>query len=68
MIKAQAGDLLILELSNENIKRLKKGEPIVFDLKSNFLDQGIKRIFIFTGETEQSMEITLKKFIRPEMR
>lgn len=68
MLKAVAhGDdheLIVLGLSDENIKRLKNNQPITFDL-----DQlGIKgiRIFIFAGETEESMAEDMKEFIGPK--
>lgn len=66
MIKATAGNLIILGLSDENITRLKQGMPIVF----NMAQLGIpdKKMFIFAGETEEKMQQDMKQFIRPELR
>jgi hypothetical protein len=66
MIKFTAvkdGKLLIgLGLSEENIKRLRKGNPIVVDLA----DLGITfkaEVFIFTGKNEKTMKKDLEQFI-----
>lgn len=54
MVKAvlSNGDVL-LGLSQENIDRLKKGEPIAFNLKDLGLEKG--KCFIVFGETEQQI-------------
>jgi len=65
MIKAIAKttdhDLIVIGLSHENLKRLKAGKPIHFDLK----ELGIKgyQMFIFAGKTEESMKKELKEQI-----
>jgi hypothetical protein len=70
MIKAifDKGDskMLVLGLSDENIKRLRQDQAIHFDCK----ELGIKgiEVFIFTGETEEKMQKQLEEFIRPELR
>jgi hypothetical protein len=54
MIKAKCnnGDL-IFGLSKENITRLQKGQPIVFNLKEMGLED--KEVVIMYGETEDDM-------------
>ncbi len=52
--------LLILGLSNENIKRLKQNKPIHINLKE-MGDHDIGEIYIFTGNTEESMMEDLSK-------
>jgi len=60
------GKILIgLGLSDENIKRLREGKPMLV----NLADLGITlnaEIFIFTGKDEQSMKKDLSKHIRPD--
>jgi hypothetical protein len=63
MIKAKKGNLLILGLSDENMERLKKGEPIKFNL--NELGAGDQDVLIFNGRTEQSMYEEMKEYIHP---
>ena len=67
MIKALAktdkGDLIVLGLSRENIRRLKGGAPIDIDLSEMGLSG---HIVIFAGETEQSMAEELAELIGPE--
>lgn len=54
MIKAsKKPNLMILGLSHENLKRLKGGEPIKFNMSE--LGLGNIDVFIFSGETESSM-------------
>jgi hypothetical protein len=53
MIKARKDNTIILGLSDENIKRLKEGQPIKFNLKEHgFSDI---EVFIFNGKDEESM-------------
>lgn len=53
MLKAIAGNTVILGLSEENIVRLKKGQPIVFDGEQ--IGLAGKRIWIMHGATELSI-------------
>ena len=69
MIKAKArsdhGDVLILGLSFENIKRLvEKGQPIHIDRKEIDIPFDI---MIFAGETEESMAKSLEPHFAPFM-
>lgn len=55
MLKARAGDLVLIGLSDENLKRLKEGKPIKFpgaDLKL----EGVGNVVIFNAPTEADME------------
>jgi len=54
MIKAKLnnGDL-VFGLSKENLTRLEKGEPIVFNLKDMGLED--RRVMITFGETEEKL-------------
>lgn len=54
MIKAKKGNTVILGLSDENMRRLKNGEPIKFNMKKD-LDMEDVDIVIFNGRTEESM-------------
>ena len=61
MIKFRANEIIGFGLSEENIKRLKEGKPIMFDAN----DLGIEgsKIVIFYGKTEQDMQDDLSKYI-----
>lgn len=51
MIKAKFGDTgLLIGLSEENVKRLKAGQPIAFDMSAVGLPPG--RCVIIYGQTE----------------
>jgi hypothetical protein len=54
MIKARKGKTIILGLSDENIDRLKKGQPILFNMKKD-LELEDYDVLIFNGRTEESM-------------
>lgn len=54
MIKAVAGNAVILGLSDENMKRLSEGKPIKFNLKDLNLPIDLD-IVIFNGRTEEEM-------------
>ncbi len=59
MIKAKAKNTMILGLSDENVQRLQKGEPIKFNMKSiGFPDI---EVLIFHGKTEAAMEMTMRQ-------
>ncbi len=53
MIKALQGNRIILGLSDGNLERLKKDEPIKFNL--NELGLPDYEVIIFNGKTEQDM-------------
>jgi len=60
------GKLVIgLGLSHVNLKRLKEGQPIVFDLKELGLTLNAE-VFVFAGKTEASMQKDLGQYIGPE--
>lgn len=61
MIKFRKGNLLGFGLSEENIKRLKEGKPILVNLD----EMGIPncQLAIFYGETEATMVQSLAPFI-----
>lgn len=57
MLKARAGDVVILGLSKANIERLQEGKPIFFDAT----ELGLKdtKILITYGETEAAIMVDL---------
>lgn len=59
---------LVLGLSEGNIERLKKGEPIFFDIATMKLTPGteIGGVTIFYGKTEGHMTAVLSEFIGPD--
>lgn len=67
MIKARKGNNIILGLSDENINRLRKNQPIKFKLNEIMkeADPSID-VFIITGKTEENMMLTLKQFSEPQ--
>ena len=64
--KAQGSDgpLLGFGLSEENIQKLKQGQPIAVDLAEMGCSRG--RVLIFYGRTEKEMAQDLREFIGPE--
>lgn len=62
MIKAKLnnGDL-VFGLSEENIKRLKAGQPIAFNLKDMGLEE--RRVLITYGETEDDIYKEMTPYI-----
>jgi len=54
MIKARKGKTIIIGLSDENMKRLSSGQPILFNMKKD-LEMEDYDVFIFNGRTEESM-------------
>lgn len=63
MVKALKGNLIILGLSDENIKRLQQDEPIKFNLKELGLPDF--DVLIFTAKDEQKMFEMMKSSIHP---
>ncbi len=63
MMKAKKGNMLILGLSDENLRRLKNDEPIKF----NMVEVGFPDIdvLIFNGKDEQTMRQMVKASIHP---
>lgn len=57
------GPVLGIGLSEENIRRLKDGQPILVEGGSLNLNHDI---FIMYGKTEQSIAITLSPYIDPD--
>lgn len=64
MLKALKGNMIILGLSDENIKRLKQDQPIKFNLK----DLGLQdmEVLIFSAKNEQAMYELFKGQIGPD--
>lgn len=60
MIKARAGNLLIFGISDENIRRLREGDPMRFSLE--VLELPELQVLIFWGATLKDMTDTLKRF------
>lgn len=63
MIKAKTSKGIILGLSDENLERLKAGQPIVFNLSELGLPDN--EVMIFNGKTEQDMYVSLKHMMHP---
>ncbi|HEV8474619.1 MAG TPA: hypothetical protein VGR82_17710 [Methylomirabilota bacterium] len=55
MIIARAGELLLIGLTTENVRRLEAGEPISLGSETHIgvFTEPIGRIGIFVGETER---------------
>jgi len=64
MIKAKKGNMLVIGLSDENLKKLKADQPIKFNMKEVGFDQDVD-VFIFNGKDEQTMFQMLKASINP---
>jgi hypothetical protein len=62
-MKAKMGNSLILGLSDENIRRLKGGEPIKFNCKDLSLPD--IDVFIFNAKDEYTMREMFKDKIHP---
>jgi hypothetical protein len=62
MLKAVAGDMLILGLSKLNVERLQEGKPILFDA-TDFGFPG-KSISIIYGVTEEAIKDDLDSMVR----
>ncbi len=62
-MKALKGNLIILGLSDQNLERLKKDQPIKFNLQE--LGLGDIDVLIFNGKDEQEMYKMLKDQINP---
>ncbi len=64
MLKARADKMIILGLSDENLKRLKDDQPIKFDMSELQIPKGTElselKFFIFNGKDEQEMSDMLK--------
>jgi len=63
----EGDEMLILGLSEENVKRLKGGKPMYLTRKTH--GDGIPagwRIMIFTGKDERTMAEMVKPFCGPE--
>lgn len=54
MIKAATGETAIIGLSHENLKRLKQGKGIKFNMKDMGFED--REVFIVSGETEESIK------------
>lgn len=63
MMKLRKGNSIVLGLSDENIRRLKEGNPIKFNLVE--LGMSDVDVFIYNGRDEQSMYKDFKDQIDP---
>lgn len=63
MVKALRGNMIILGLSDENIKRLKDDQPIKFNLQELGLPDF--DVFIFTAKDESTMYEMMKESTHP---
>lgn len=62
MIKARAGNLVIIGLSDENLDKLRDDKPIKFNAGELGLNDDLD-IIIFNGRTEKEMaEMVMKRF------
>lgn len=69
MIKAGAGELLLLGLSDGNLALLKQGKPIEVNLAEiHNNSEPFKRIVIFWGRTEQDIKKMLEPYITADTR
>jgi hypothetical protein len=72
MIKAMAhtakGDIIVLGISAENMRRLIDGQPILFDPAALHITPGttIVGITLFYGETDQELARLMKTLIGPQ--
>lgn len=72
MIKAMAhtakGDIIVLGISAENVRRLIDGQPILFDPAALHIEPGtpIAGITLFYGETDQELVGLMKELIGPK--
>lgn len=64
MVKALLGNKIILGLSDENMERLKKDQPIKFNLQELGLPDF--EVLIFNGKDNQAMYEMMKPMINPE--
>jgi len=60
MLKARKGKKLVFGLSEENITRLQKGQPIKFNLNVLVPGQDYE-IYIIAGKTNESMMLMMKQ-------
>jgi hypothetical protein len=68
MIKARKGTILLLGLSDENMKRLAKDQPIKFKLQDLRLDPAKLdqyEVIIFNGRTEDSIALSIQELSKP---
>lgn len=61
MIKAKRENLIILGLSDENMRRLSENQPIKFNLKELGMEDC--DVLIFNGRTEESMYTDMLPYI-----
>ncbi len=69
MIKARKGNLILIGLSDENMKRLAKDQPIKFPLNNLKLDAdnlNNYQVMIYNGRTEESMAAALNQMANPQ--
>lgn len=69
MITATAGDVLLMGITDENVRRLKDGQPIRCDFESRGINiSDIKKVVIFHGKDMDSLMEQVKPFLGPETR
>lgn len=62
LIKFRTDNLVGFGLSEENIERLKKGDPILFSAADVGGLQGIERVAIFYGKDEDEMQEMMRPY------
>ena len=58
--RSNKGDVLLLGLSYENLRRMKDGKPVAIDLKARQMETA-EHVVIFAGETEADLERSLQE-------
>lgn len=66
MIIAKAGKVILLGVSDENIKRMKEGQPILVDLDARLGTTLGLKIAIIYGATEEKILATIEPLIDEE--
>jgi len=66
MIRGQSGNHYLIGIAEENVRRLKAGDPIVFKLNEFGLTGPDITIIICYGETEEKLALELKDAFGPQ--
>jgi len=66
VIRGQSGNHYLIGISEENVRRLKAGDPIVFKLNEFGLTGPDITIMICYGETEEKLALELKDVMGPQ--
>ena len=63
MIKLRKGNMMVIGLSDENMRRIKAGQPVKFNM--SVLGFSDIEVYIFNGKDEQTMAKMFKDQIDP---